>query len=157
MTAIVLSLVLAAGPPCTAIVDRTPTCTSPAVLTSAIAPDPKRLQEPGWDPGIPAPAKPDRLSSGMALAEPTASLLDTLPAELGLVSAGLALGGGAGLVLGLATTSNNDDERLAQDVAVYTGLGMLAWSTLVGAGAVALAAFDPSSGELRWQIFPDHE
>ena len=129
---IALVALLAAAQPCTDVVDRTAGCVAPDELKTAIAPDVKRIEEPRWD-------------------------VATLPAELAFVSAGLAFGGGAGLVLGLATTPNNDDERLAQEVAVYTGAGLLVWSALVGAGAVALGVFDPTSGTLRYDLFADGE
>lgn len=132
ITLVMLVALAQPSAPCTDVVDRTPGCAAPSALPSAIAADAKRVEAVRFD-------------------------VATLPAELGIVSAGLALGGGAGLVLGLATTPNNEHERLAQSVAALTGTGLLVWSALVGAGAAALWLFDPASGEVRPKIFPDRE
>lgn len=132
---IALALALATAP-CTDVLDRTAACTAPDDEPTAVAPDVKGTEafprDASWDVG-------------------------TLPAELGFVSAGLAFGGGTALVLGLATTATNDDERLAQAIATYIGTGMLAWSSLVGAGAFALWIFDPSTGAPRLKFFPEAE
>jgi hypothetical protein len=126
------SIAVAGARPCDGVVDRTPECAppkegGPPVLADAKAP-------------ANAPANGDAFD------------ITGLPAELGFLSFSLAFGGGAGLVLGLVPTPSNDSELVAQEVAVYTGAGLLVWSALVAGGAVALWAFDASNGTMRVPI-----
>jgi hypothetical protein len=122
--------------PCTDVLDRTVACPAPDDEPAVTAPDAKATEPSQAD------APPD---------------VTTLPAELLVVSAGLAFGGAAALVLGLATTATNDDELLAQEVATYVGAGMLAWSSLIGAGALALSLFDPATGAPQLRVFQGQE
>lgn len=120
-----LSLSLSAARPCDGVVDRTPQCAPPREGGPAVLADQK---------SVPAVDAYD---------------IGGLPAELGFLSVSLAFGGGAGLVLGLVPTPSNDTELVAQEVAVYTGAGLLVWSALAASGAIALAVFDASNGTLR--------
>lgn len=125
---VTFTLHVADARPCDGVVDRTPQCSPPKEGGPPVLADAK----------APAAAEPYDISG--------------LPAELGFASFTLAFGGGAGLVLGLVPTPSNENEVLAQEVAVYTGAGLLVWSALVAGGAVALWAFDASNGTMRVPI-----
>lgn len=114
---------------CAGVVDRTDECPSPTDVNDVndvVAADPK----------TPPPAVPG--------IEPR-----ILPGELAFVSLGLALGGTAAIAWSYANTAETDDERVSQEVARWSGAGMLVWSGLTGAGAISLWVFDPSTGHMR--------
>lgn len=126
--ALALGLSTTAARPCDGVVDRTPDCSPP--------------KEGG----------PPVLADNKAAPARDAFDITGLHAELGFVSFALAFGGGSALVVGLVPTPSNEDERVAQEVAVYTGTGLLVWSGLVASGAAALWAFDASTGTMRVPI-----
>jgi len=138
-----VALSLLAGPtaastpstdPCAGVVDRTATCPSPSSVAADILTDTKR-----------APEK-------IAGIEP-----EKLPGELAFLGLGLAVGGGATLAMSYANTPSTDDERLWRDVGRWSGAGLLVWSGLTAAGAFSLWVFNPATGEMRPQIFPERE
>lgn len=131
--ALMVTFAIADARPCDGVVDRTPECSPPKEGGAPVLADNK------------APPPTDAYD------------ISALPSELGFVSFSLAFGGGAGLMLGLVPTPSNDNELVAQEVAVYTGAGLLVWSALVAGGAVALWAFDASSGTMRVPIDPGAE
>jgi hypothetical protein len=131
--ALVVTFAVADARPCDGVVDRTAECAPPKEGGAPVRADEKRA--PPVD----------------------AYDISALPAELGFASFSLAFGGAAGLVLGLVPTPSNETELAAQEVAVYTGAGLLVWSALVAGGAVALWAFDASSGTMRVPIDPGAE
>ncbi len=126
--ALVFTFAVADARPCDGVVDRTPECSPPKEGGPPVLADAK----------APPVVEPYDISG--------------LPAELGFVSFSLAFGGAAGLALGLVPTPSNDTELVAQEVAIYTGAGLLVWSALVAGGAVALWAFDASNGTMRVPI-----
>lgn len=128
-----LALIVAMANPCDGVVDRTDKCLPP--------------KESG----------PPVLADTKTAPPPDAFDIAGLPGEMAFLSASLAFGGGAAMVLGLVASPSNDDEEFAQEIAVYAGTGLLVWSGLVGGGALALWAFDPSSGTMRIPIEPGAE
>ena len=121
-------------PPCTNVVDRTATCTSPATVDAAITPDAK-----------PAADKPKR--------DPK-----LLASSFGAVGTGLLFAAGA---LGLTTSLGGAPlHPTSTDVALHNGAQLGTVTLLVASGAtfatgIILALFDPSTGELHVPFFPD--
>lgn len=140
MTALVLTLIIAAGPdPCAGVVDRTATCTAPDDVAAAVAPD--------------APATAATLGLEH-IVKP-----EHLPSKLALVAAALCIGGTAAIGSSYAVTppdETSEEQRLRKAVRV-SGVSALALSGLVGGAAVALAVFDPSTGKPRFQLVEENE
>ncbi len=138
MTALALTLIIAAGPdPCAGVVDRTAACASPDDVGAAVAPD------AATDPlGVAAFVKPDELSS-----------------KLALVAAALGIGGTAAIGSSYAVTpphETSEEQRLRKAVRVG-GVSVLAVSGLVGGAAVALAVFDAATGKPRFNLVEENE
>ncbi|MCC7071611.1 MAG: hypothetical protein IT383_09825 [Deltaproteobacteria bacterium] len=140
MTALALTLIIAAGPdPCAGVLDRTATCAAPDEVAATVTPD----QAAGADPlGI----------AGMVAPE-------ALPSKLALVAAALGMGGTAAIGASYAVTPPGEtaEERQTRRVVRVGGMSAIALSGLVGGAAIALAVFDPSSGKARFQLIEENE
>lgn len=119
---------------CRGVLDKTSSCTAPADEPLTVRNDEKRPAAPV--PGI-AP--------------------EALPEELAALSAGLLVGGSAAVAWSYASVASSDADRHTQEIARWSGAGLLAWGGLVGAGAISLAVFDPSTGVFRPKIFSESE
>jgi hypothetical protein len=106
-------------------------CAGPASVASSVVADDKA-----------PPAAPARAPS-------------TLPGELGFVALALGVAGGSAMIGAQATDVQRlDDEHQLQQRALFlSGASLVGLAGLVGAGAVAVTVFDPSTGTLRLPLF----
>jgi hypothetical protein len=145
--------------------------TAPLSSSTSSAADPSpspscagRLDAAAPSPGTAGCPGPDReappvAADAVAAAEAPARDPSLFPRELGFVAVVVGIAGGGVL----ATTATRDvarlgaDERAWRDGALVSGASLLGLAGLIGAGAVATAVFDPSTGALRLDLFPGED